>query len=81
MIIKKKSDNKISMPTGWLFESPNTIGPPMVGDVVLRNVWMRDEDNRYYESRKKNDGEKEWVKEGERKRIGNRGSDTERQGK
>ena len=67
------------MPTGWLFASPNTIGPPMVGDVVLRNVWTRDEDNRYYESRKKNDGEKEWVKEGERKRIGKSGSDTERQ--
>ena len=51
----------------------------MVGDVVLRNVWMRDEDNRYYESRKKNGGEKEWVREGELKRTGKRGSDTERQ--
>ena len=77
MIIKRKSDNKIFMPTGWLFESPNTIGPPMVGDVVLRNVWMWDEDNRYYESRKKNGGEKEWVREGELKRIGKSRSDRE----
>ena len=49
----------------------------MVGDVVLRNVWTRDEDNRYYESRKKNGGEKEWVREGELKRIGKSRSDRE----
>ena len=42
------------MCTGWLLESPNMMGPPIVGDVVLRNVWRKDGIKKYYEEGDKN---------------------------
>ena len=52
MFENKIADN-IAMCTGWLLESPNMMGPPIVGDVVLRNVWRKDGIKKYNEIRKR----------------------------